>query len=156
MGDCLGRALCRGDEAVSKSMRCAAACRGVAAPRLPRAAPIFVILLYDSTSQSRLISMPNHRSSEPKKKLGMYWMTGKGRANMAYSAAATTMPFQRLNTPARIVKMVWLQCTELKSTVCGTSLEQQSERCGKPAADGKAGGNQGPVPAPAHPPHLKI
>lgn len=28
---------------------------------------------------------------------------------MANSLAATTTPFQRLYTPARIVKMVWLQ-----------------------------------------------
>jgi hypothetical protein len=28
---------------------------------------------------------------------------------MTYSLSATTQPLTRLNTPARIVKMVWLQ-----------------------------------------------
>lgn len=37
------------------------------------------------------------------------WTMEKGNAKISSSMAATVMPFQRLNTPARMVKIVWLQ-----------------------------------------------
>ena len=43
----------------------------------------------------------------PKKNLGAYCTMGKGSANMSSSTDATMMPFQRLMTPARMVKTVW-------------------------------------------------